>query len=172
MKRPEADDWALINRVRKDPEALGELFRRHKDFVYRVCWSTLRDESAAQDAAQDVFLRLAKQRRKLSANAQFRTWLYRVAANVVRDCLRREQIRAVATERDSEDHRASAETDTRLGELSRALEELSERQCDVVVLRIFEGFDTRETAEALDISEGSVKTHLHRALAALRTQLT
>jgi len=167
----QTDDWDLINQVRRDPRALGELFRRHSDFVFRLAWSRLRDRHQAEDVAQDVFCRLADSRRRFFRGARFRTWLYRVVASRCVDLQRAAQR---ADDRQSETLEpgsgASPETHRELDRVMAAVACLPERQREVIVLRLLEGFSTEETARALKISRGSVKTHLHRGRERLKAQ--
>lgn len=163
------DDWDLINRVATDRHALEQLFLRHRDYVYRVIWSQVRNRAIAEDLTQDVFCRLATMRRRFVRRAAFRSWLYRVAANLVRDHLRkrRRSVGAVAPER----HAPPEPTpNPELDEVLAAIAELPRRQREVVLLRLLEGLSTAETAVALRIGAGSVKTHLHRGLIHLRSK--
>ena len=164
-----AEDWSLLTRSRREPEALAELFRRHRDFVYRVSYASLRNADQAEETTQDVFYRLARQRRPLIRRARFTTWLYRVTRNCVTDQLRKSNHQAdhpVAEPSQQDTSGASCDLDAVLA----AMAGLPERQRQVVLLRIFEGHSVAETAALLGVGEGSVKTHLHRGLHALRNR--
>ena len=161
------DDWRLL--LDGDSTAgVGVLFERHKDYVYRLAWGFLGDRSLADDVTQEVFLRLAKKRPHWRPRARFTTWLYRVTLNVSRELGRRARRRPPPSE---DPPTTAAPPDPALADLQRALGRLPDRQREAVVLRHLEGFSTRETAQVMGCREGSVKTHLHRALATLRDLL-
>ncbi len=164
-----ANDWALLNE--RTPEALNELFIRHRDFVFRVALSRLQSRDTAEDVAQDVFMRLLTLKRRLLDRASFRTWLYRVTCNAAADRIR-QQGRLVALTEPMEQgaDEPYAERLTLVNAL-QLLNKLPERQRDAVMLRCFEHYSTNETADLMGISGGSVKTHLHRGLARLRELL-
>ncbi|MEM9557726.1 MAG: RNA polymerase sigma factor [Acidobacteriota bacterium] len=162
------DDWQLLL-DRRNHDGVGRLFDRHKDYVFRLACGIVGDRSLAEDVTQEVFLRLARRRRHWTPRARFTTWLYRITVNVARELGRRARkerpLDAVAAEP------SSTGRDPALRDLQRALARLSQRQREVVVLRHLEGLSTRETARVLGCREGSVKTHLHRALHRLRDLL-
>lgn len=168
------DDWSLLLEV--DP-AIGieRLFDRHRDYVYRLARGVLGgDASLADDVTQEVFLRLSRRRPHWRPRARFTTWLYRVTLNVARELGRRaarERPAADRVEPAPELQGSGTAQDAALLDVYRALARLPERQRTAVVLRHLEGFDTRETARVMGCREGSVKTHLHRALARLRELL-
>ena len=83
------DDWYLLARARKDPQALADLFYRHRDTVFRFAMARCGDEDLANDITQELFLRLASYRRPVFRRARFSTWLYRVTANIATDQWRR-----------------------------------------------------------------------------------
>ncbi len=166
------DDWDLMNRAADDRKALESLFRRHRDYVYRVIWSLLRCRATAEDLTQDVFYRIAGMRRRFFRRAAYRSWLYRVAANVARDHLRKSRRTVALNDYERADTSADPGHGRELEEVLRALDRLPPRQRQVVTLRMFEGFSTAETAAALKISAGSVKTHLHRGMNELKSVFT
>lgn len=163
-------DWALLARA-GEPDALRQLFDRHRDFVYRLAWSTVSDAFLAEDITQEVFLRIARGYRRWRPRAAFRTWLYRVVLNTARELARRRQrVTPTSSEADGRlpDH-AAPPPDPCLGDLAGALDALPARQREVVVLRYLEGLSTRETAAVMCCRAGTVKAHLHRAMHALRS---
>lgn len=179
--REDAEDWALLARA-GERSALGTLFERHRDFVFRIAWSQVRDLELAEDVVQDVFVRLHQGHRRWRPRAAFRTWLYGVARNTARELTRRQRRDRAATFVDGGlapsrveagvaggiEGEAVAARDPVLGDLGPALDALPARQREAVVLRHLEGMSTAEAAVAMRLSKGSVKTHLHRALKALR----
>ncbi len=164
------EDWQLLSDA---VSGLDELFERHKDYVFRLAWGFLGEAQQAEDVTQEVFLRLAKGRKRFRRRGKLRTLLYQITLNTCRE-VRRRQARAgrLANELTEITDVAAMPLDPRLTDLTRALDGLSERQREAVVLRFYEGLDTRETAQVMGCREGSVKSHLHRALGALRLALT
>lgn len=170
MTSPQDDDWQLLARARKDPQALADLFFRHRDTVFRFAMARCGDEDQANDITQELFLRLASYRRPVFRRARFSTWLYRVTANIATDQWRRREPRAAGpAEEPGADAGSEAQAD--LDRVLATMDDLPERQRDVFHLRILEQWTVEETATALGISTGSVKTHLHRALGAVRAKL-
>lgn len=172
MAAPTPDDWTLLNAAAREPDALARLFQRHKDRVFRVAWTLVGDYGGADDVTQDVFLRIARTRKRYRAQAKFTTWLHTVTLNTARDWLRRQSRHPQAVD-DQALERLTADTDLDplLRDLVTAMRDLSDRQREIVVLRILEGYSTKETAKIAGVSVGTVKTHLHRALGQIRPHL-
>lgn len=170
MTSPQDDDWQLLARARKDPAALGDLFKRHRDTVFRFAMARTGDSELANDITQDLFLRIARYRRPVFRRARFSTWLYRVTANIATDQWRR-QAAQLAAPIEEPGTAGGLEASIDLDRVLAVMDTLPARQREVFHLRILEQWSVEETAAALGINIGSVKTHLHRALGAVRSQL-
>ena len=85
MNKANTNDRQLIRSTRRDPQAMDVLFRRHRDFVFRLGWSFTGNRDLAQDVVQEVFIRLYKVPLRALIQARFTTWLYRVTVNVARE---------------------------------------------------------------------------------------
>lgn len=167
------DDWRLLTAPCGGEDGLGLLFTRHKDYVYRLAWGFLGSRSLAEDVTQEVFLRLAKGRSRWWPRAKFRTWLYQVTLNTAREFRRRRQRDAQPLTDEALERQTAPDPPTLArADLSRALDLLPQRQREVVVLRFYEGLSTKETARIMRCREGTIKSHLHRALATLRQALS
>ena len=168
------DDWQLLSRASESRGALGTLFQRHKDYVFRVAWGCLGSREAADDTVQEVFLRLGDRRLRFEPRARFRTWLYKVALNTAREIRRKRSREVSMTDQQMpiEEPTTEAAGEAELAALKRALDKLPARQREVVVLRFLEQLSTAETARVLGCREGTVKAHLHRAVHALRRFFT
>ena len=165
------DDWSLLAIAEDGFAGLDTLFDRHKDYVFRLAWGFVGEQGLAEDVTQEVFLRLAAARQRTRPRAKFRTWLYQVTLNTARE-LRRKQRETLLDEPAVLDERAAPpERDDRLFDLERALDQLSDRQREALVLRYIEGLSTRETAEVMGCRSGTLKSHLHRAVHFLRSFL-
>jgi RNA polymerase sigma-70 factor (sigma-E family) len=144
-------------------ESFPALFRD----AYRVAYRLLGDREDAADAAQEACARACLRWRRLSRGGDPTPWVVRVSGNLAIDRWRRR--RTVAS------HPLPAATPTTTPDrvdLHRALDKLSNRQRDVVVLRYFADLPESAVAETLGCSVGAVKQHASRALASLRATLT
>ncbi len=163
------DDWQLLRDARDAFSGLDTLFDRHKDYVFRLAWGFLGSGDLAEDVTQEVFLRIAQGRQRWRARAKFRTLLYQVTLNTCREIRRRRAKESrLSPELDPVEGPVVEVPDSRLVDLADSLSTLSDRQREAVVLRFFEGCSTKEAAKIMGCREGTVKSHLHRALEALR----
>lgn len=172
-----AADWDLFALAPDDPAALGALFERHRHYVFRTAWGLLGEHALADDVVQDVFVKMRSGRLKATPKARFTTWLYRVAINTAREHARkRRRTWGDPTAQAELEAMADPGADTArietLEDVGQALSTLPLRQREVVILRLFEGFDTAETAEILGCRQGTVKAQLHRATTSLKSFLS
>jgi RNA polymerase sigma-70 factor (ECF subfamily) len=186
-ERGDISDEALCARVAaRDEGAFDRLVERYQARAYRLAWSLLRDPEDARDVSQEAFLRLYQSANRFRGEARFSTWFYRILVNLSLDHRRRRRWwqRALVQDRDDEevalverqpahdpdpgDRVGAEQTVTRLWE---AVHRLSPQQRAAVVLSIQEQLSTAEIAAVLDISEPTVRVHLHRAVLALRKTL-
>jgi RNA polymerase sigma-70 factor (ECF subfamily) len=173
-------DLLLVQRLRKDrcPQAFAELYRRYKDKVYGTAYSLTGERSAADDVAQEVFIRVFRKVDAFQERSSFSTWLYRMTVNLALDRQRSEQrvrrlsdevidrarARPEAVEHDGRRGlSAGMEAEELGGEVGRAVRSLSDKLGVVVVLRYLEGLAYEEIAQVLEISVGTVKSRLNRA---------
>lgn len=172
LERASGDDWQLLAAAQAGEAGFETLFTRHKDYVYRLAWGFTGDHALADDVTQEVFVRLVKIKH-WQAKALFRTWLYKIVLNTSRELRRRHRREADELPSDYDERQGAVpEYAKHDHEVASALKSLPERQREVVVLRFYEELSTQETARIMGCREGTVKTHLHRALAALRDVLT
>jgi RNA polymerase sigma-70 factor (sigma-E family) len=134
--------------------------------AYRVAYRLLGNREDSADAAQEACARAYVRWRRLTRSGDPAPWVVRVAGNLAIDRWRRRRTAAAHPLPAP----ASSETPDRV-DLHRALDTLSQRQREVIVLRYFADLPERAVADALGCSVGSVKTHASRAIASLRTAL-
>lgn len=145
-------------------DAFDALFRR----AFLVARRILADAASAEDVAAEACARAYVHWRKIGGQDWREAWVARVATNLALDAVRKRSRLS-----DAEVAEAAAEDDDvaiRLA-LVDALTRLPKRQREVVALRHLAGLSEKECATALEVSAGSVKTHLSRGLAALRSHL-
>lgn len=158
-------------------EAFRAFVREHQSAATRTAWRLVGgDPAAAEDVVQEAFLRAYKGLPRFRGDASLRTWFYRILVREAQRHRRWQSVRRIW----STSSLAEAELPGALrpeGDLAlrrrliAALEGLTQRQRDAVVLVHLEQFTVAETAELLGTSAGTVKTHLHRAMRALRGEL-
>jgi RNA polymerase sigma-70 factor, ECF subfamily len=164
------------NSKQADDEAI---FRTHRQRILGLCRLMLRENEEAEDVTQEVFIRAFEHLRTSEPPAVMEAWLVRVAVNACRDRQRSgwwKYLRkhadldevAPLVARSSETEAVTRERETRIW---RHLQALKPQQRNVFVLRYIEGWSTAEVAESLGLTEGSVKTHLFRAVRHLREAL-
>jgi RNA polymerase sigma-70 factor (ECF subfamily) len=153
--------------------------------IFRFALASLRDRDDAETVTQDCFLRAFKAEASFRNECSIQTWLMQIAVNLVRDRLRNRKfqfwrrIRAVACPVDVLPELASAgSTPEKSAVLKQQLESvwraaalLPEKQRTVFLLRFVEDMDILEIATATGMKEGTVKTHLFRALRSVRERL-
>lgn len=183
VDRDAITDEDVAARVLAGETALYEIImRRHNQRLYRAVRAILRNDAEAEDVVQAAYVRAYEHLPQFAARASFAAWLIRIAVNeaLARLRTRKRYDDADVGEGDRMDRFVSPmpnpEQAASTAEVRRLLEELIEALPDgnraVFILRDVEGMSTTETAAALDISEESVKTRLHRGRTALRKQLS
>lgn len=157
-----------------DRNAFGELVRRYQDRIYRFILHMVGSRDEALELTQDAFIKAWQALPGWRPEAEFRTWLFRIASNTALDCLRRRQVvEFVALDEDcdlpgdSADPEAQLQTKQRLQMLTSALNRLPHDQREIVLLREIEDMTYSEISIALGVSEGTVKSRLARAREAL-----
>ncbi len=175
----DSSDVDLVRRAQRgEVNAIGRLYDRHRESIFRYLWLRVDDRQLAEDLTGDVFMRVLDALPRYSAyGLPFRAWLYRIAHNLAIDYFRKmnHQITMpieVMDERPAEDEPGDTVEQTLLTEqLQAALTQLEPTQREVVTLRFLMGLSLRETALALDKSEAAIKSLQHRGLSALRGTL-
>jgi len=171
------DDAVVARVLAGDTASFEVLMRRYNQRVFRAARAVLRDDSEAEDVAQDAWVRAYTHLRQFMGRASFATWLTRIA---IHESLARRRYRVRHTPLD--EHAAVLPARTRppeqelgarqvAGALEAAIDGLPARYRTAFVLRELEGLSTSETAACLDVPEATVKTRLHRARGILRRHL-
>lgn len=157
-----------IPNAKPDAAAQARLVRTHQDDWYRFCLALLRDPHAAEDATQETALRVLRDLQRFSGGSTFRTWSLGIALNVCRE-MRRRAARSRTLPIDAAAQQATTPTTNEDEQwLLAMLDNLTDRQREVVVLRYFEQLSIAETAARMDCAGGTVKATLSQALRKLR----
>jgi RNA polymerase sigma-70 factor (ECF subfamily) len=157
------------DRVEQRLEGLFRLY--YPRLVKTLCLITLDRETAA-DAAQEAFLQLHLHWYRVSAYEDPVGWVYRVAINRCRDYRRHLLRRARLWERHASEMTPGQEVSWYPErEFVEALRGLPQRRREAAALHYIAGFSEKETAQAMGLSEGAIKSHLFRARETLQAQL-
>lgn len=168
-------DEELVERVKKNPEEYGFLIARYSPkltrYIRRISNSSHED---AEDALQEIFLKAYQRINDFDTNLSFSSWIYRIAHNHVISRFRAASSRAhthafpldiedVARLASSLSVEADAEQAILAAHMQEAMEELSPKYKEVLVLRFFEDQSYESIADILKCSSGTVATRINRA---------
>ena len=192
LRRPRVaarDELELVRRAQSGDElAFRTIMERHNRRLYRVARTILRDDSEAEDAVQESYLRAFAALGSFRGDASLATWLTRITLNEALGRKRRQRptvelealdamkersaqiIRFPTMQTDTDPERSAAQREIRRL-LERSIDALPEPFRVVFVMRDVEELSTEETAGFLGIKPETVKTRLHRARRLLREAL-
>ena len=168
-------DLELVEAAREQPDAFGELVRRHQSFVFGAALRVTRDASLAEAVAQETFFRAYRNLTKFRGESKLRTWLYRIATNLAIDLVGRRRDMPMADLPETPSPQSSSavvELRVQSAELREALGNLPNTLRDPLVLREYHGFTYEEIADKLDVPLNTVRTRIFRGKAALRAALS
>lgn len=164
----------LIERARLyDPDALREIYERFSPGIYRYVYYRVNDRELAEDLRAEVFLRMLEGLDRFHYQGwSISAWLYRIAHDRVVDHLRRQERRQhVPLEEgwpdSSQDPDEALRTRLTQEALREAIQQLTDDQQQVILLRFIEGLSVREVAQIVGRTEGAVKALQHRGLQSL-----
>ncbi|MBV9082998.1 MAG: RNA polymerase sigma factor, partial [Acidobacteriaceae bacterium] len=177
-----SDEKAVIRAAQRgDADAFEQLVRSYDQTVLRMALNVLRSEEDARDVYQEAFLRVYRNLPKFRFDCSFRTWLYRIVANLCLDQLRRRKVRKEETSavdtKDGEvdrfqfvaEDRASVDPQRRLmsaevnSRIQQVMDQLTPRERIVFEMRHYQGMRLRAIGEALGVTEEAAKNCLFRA---------
>jgi RNA polymerase sigma-70 factor (ECF subfamily) len=163
----------VVAAQRGSAAAFAALVRLHQRRAYAVARAVVATHEDAEDAVQDGFLHAYKALDRFRPDQPFGAWLYRIISNAALDIVRRRKVRDAEQLPDSVPlpFRDPAEGDELRARLAEALKALTGRQRSVLVLHDVEGFTHGEIGMMLGIPEGTARSDLHHARAALRKLL-
>lgn len=173
----EIDDTELVERVRAgDAAAFDLLVTRHMKRAFSVAYRLLGQREDAEDLVQEAFLAALEKIDTFQSGRSFAPWFYRILVNrglnarKSRSLRRMEELPTEITDHAHSPLRETERSELR-EQLTGAMAHLPPRQQAIVQLFEVEGFSSLEIAEILDLSDGTVRWHLHQARAKLREAL-
>lgn len=170
-------DRSLVERTRRgEVDAFGELVTRYQQTVFNVCFRMMGQRTAAEDLAQDSFIRAYEKLSTFDVERPFGPWMRRVAANLCLNQLQKKRIDSfeLDDERDAAgwiDPEKQLEKSERSAAVRRSLASLPPHYRAVIELRHYQELSYVEIAEELGIKLSDVKSHLFRARKSLAKKL-
>lgn len=169
----DTDESLVARSIAGDERAFAELVGRYRDRVFRLAVSILGQPfvAEAEEVTQEVFLRVHHALTSFRGEAQFGTWIYRVAFNQAVNLKKRVRFRAPHLSDESLTERASADPDA-LQRLERARRDTAVAECVAALPEVYQsalrlhywmGESVADIARLLDVPENTVKSYLHRA---------
>ncbi|MBC8357778.1 MAG: RNA polymerase sigma factor [Candidatus Aminicenantes bacterium] len=185
---PENEQTLVDRFCSGDSSAFQELVEHHKKKVYYVAYDITGNHHDAEDISQEVFIKMFRSLKTFRRDAKMSSWLYQIAVNTSIDSLRRKppkrQKLMVSLDKASikenppgsgitvVDPEQSAEASILQSHISQALQKVSPRERSVFVMRHYNDLKMVEIAEILNVSVGTVKSLLFRAIKKLRKELS
>lgn len=165
---------ALVERAKTgDNQSLGELIGIFQAEIFRMIFYRIRSRMDAEDLTQEVFLRAYKKIHQLQDASSFRSWLFGIAVNCVRDFHRKRKLFILFEDDDKAGKEEQFDGDVALKNLlkkefwkriTKLSFRFSGREREVFFLRFMDHLSIREITQALGKNESTIKTHLYRAI--------
>jgi RNA polymerase sigma-70 factor (ECF subfamily) len=158
----------------------SEIYDRYSSRIYNFAFRFLRNSEAAEDATQEVFVKMLKHANQFHGDAKLSTWLFSITANWCRDYLRKADNKAkesddvlvtlpASGENSPERNLEQKENEQRI---RKALLALTPEQREAILLSRYQGLSYAEIAQISGCSEGAVKTRVFRAMETLKKALS
>ena len=164
-------------RVRSgDLDKMGLLFQRHHRALYGFLFHMTQQREASEDMMQNVFYRMLRSRHTFTGEGEFRTWMYHLARNVLKDHLKQSRRRGHHHEIEGYEERIPSgmaadeqiERKLEIKVLERCLAGLPPDSREILVLSRFQELKYAEIAQVLEVSIAAVKVRVHRAMSQLK----
>lgn len=172
--RTNGDD--LVLQAHTEADALGQLYELYYERIFRFCVHRLFNKEIAEDVTSTVFLQVARQIGRFAGRteADFRNWLYAIAANhtnaYIRKTSRRKQLFAEAAASMTTEN-TSRQDEPDWPTFYSAILKLKPEHQTIITLRFFEDLEIKQIAEIINAKEATVRVTLHRILKELRGHL-
>jgi len=163
-----------------DLSPASEIYDRYSGRIYNFALRFLKNAEAAEDATQEVFVKMIRHASQFQGDAKLSTWLFSITANWCRDFLRKADNKSKESDdvlvtlpapldQSPDRHLERREDEQRV---QRALQALTPEQREAILLSRYQGLSYAEIAQISGCSEGAVKTRVFRAMETLKKALT
>ena len=172
QKERSTDARLVSESKRGDRKAYGRLVQIHSPRVYSIAYSVLSDFQAAQDIAQEAFVRAYQKLKNLRNPESFGTWVDTIGRNLARRALQKRRGSSfVLTDFSDTANHPSVTTDSTKPEIQEAINSLPDMYREPLVMRYLGGVDYEEIAEKLGTSRNTIEVRVYRAKKMLRETL-
>ncbi len=176
----------LVDRVKKgDDNAFEEIIKMYEQKVHSTIFYMIKNESAVEDIAQEVFIKVYRNLSKFNEKSSLYTWIYRITVNACYDEIKKEKkIVSISNYVDTDDGEQEIEFEDEKQNVSEIVESKLERKMlidtikmlpeesrSLIVLRDIRGFSYWEIADMLNMKLGTVKSKINRSRNQLKTLL-
>lgn len=166
-------DELIIQCKKQDSKAQEELYKRYNRILFAICLRYSPNYTEAEDNLQDAFITIFKKIEQYNAKGSFEGWIKRVTVNTVLQKYRKQRFFEIVDEGQIEDEEEPEIEDEEipLQFLLKIIQELPDRYRLVFSMYVMDGYQHKEIAEMLGISDGTSKSNLARARAILKNKI-
>jgi RNA polymerase sigma factor (sigma-70 family) len=157
-------------------ELAQQLFEQYSHYVLNVAYMLTQSQSLADDVTQETFLRIFKYYYTFDPSKPIKPWIYKITLNTVRE-IKRKQRWLTFFEKLPERKKWDKDIESKLMKqeeeaiIMKALNKISHKHKEIIILYYFEDFSIKEISEILSIPLGTCKSRLHHALKKLKREL-
>lgn len=162
--------------VRSQPEQIAQLYDTYGDMLFRLAYSIMLNQADAEDAVQDIFIKIIGKIPEFTSSSQEKAWITKVLANHCKDMLRKRKLRLYTPleevlEQSGHGLSVPGPEDNGGTELFQMVLSLGEKYREPLILHYFEGFSVEEVSEILSIGQSAVKMRLSRGREMIRRKM-
>jgi RNA polymerase sigma factor (sigma-70 family) len=173
---PLTDNAIMLKVKAGDLDRMGLLFERYHRALYNFLYQMTGQREGSEDMVQTVFYRMLKYRHTFTGSGEFKTWMYHLSRNVIKDHLKKNRQTSREYDVTEWEERIAAGTAAdgpiqkkqELKLLQTAMAKLNQESREILILSRFQDLKYSEIAMIMDISEGAVKVRIHRAMNQLK----
>jgi RNA polymerase sigma-70 factor (ECF subfamily) len=174
-----SDEILMERLIAGQESSLESLVNRYEKPLFAFAKKMLREDTGAEDAFQETFIRVYRRRKSFSQGSRFRPWLYQICLNVCRDQLRRKKRRqevelneeAVGAD-DGPTPQEKAEQNQQARRVRKAILQLPPKQREILILSQYQNLSNEEISDVLSIPAGTVKSRKFTAIRSLAKLLS
>ncbi|OAD91139.1 RNA polymerase subunit sigma-70 [Aequorivita soesokkakensis] len=167
-------DELIIQCKKQDAKAQGELYTQYSRILFAICLRYSPNYAEAEDNLQDAFLTIFKKVEQYNGKGSFEGWMKRITVNTVLQKYRKQRTFEIVDEGQIEDGEDDSEIESEeipLDFLLKIVQELPDRYRLVFSMYVMDGYQHKEIAEMLGISDGTSKSNLARARMILKNKI-